>query len=306
MSVLPVSGIDIELRSGQYHAVVASVGASLRSLSFADRPLIVSYRAEELRPVYRGAILAPWPNRVIDGRYSFQGNQYQLPLSEPGRGHALHGLVAWQDWDVVLQEAGRTRLETVLVPQEGYPYRLSIAVEYSLTPQGLDVMIETTNISDQTAPYGAGSHPYLVAGEGVVDDWELEFEAAQLQLVTPDRLIPTEIVEIAPGSLFDFASAKSLRGIEIDHAFSGFPADKAPSATVKDRNGDGVRVSWDAKCPWVQIHTADLPDPLKSRRGLAIEPMTCPPDAFNSGLDLIELLPGASDQTSWTISAVVS
>ncbi|HWU31187.1 MAG TPA: galactose mutarotase, partial [Microbacterium sp.] len=61
---------------------------------------------------------------------------------------------------------------------------------------------------------------------------------------------------------------------------------------------------WDAGCPWVQVHTADLPDPAASRRGLAVEPMTCPPDAFNSGTDLIVLEPGAAHTAGWSIRAL--
>ena len=43
-----------------------------------------------------------------------------------------------------------------------------------------------------------------------------------------------------------------------------------------------------ADTPWVQVYSGEQ----VSRRGVAIEPMTCPPDAFNSHTDLVALEPG--------------
>jgi aldose 1-epimerase len=55
----------------------------------------------------------------------------------------------------------------------------------------------------------------------------------------------------------------------------------------------------------VQVHTGDRPEPADHRRGLAVEPMTCPPDAFTSGVDLVHLGPGESHEASWSIAAIV-
>ena len=79
---------------------MASVGASLRTLSYDGRDLVLPFGADELRPAYRGMTLAPWPNRIVDGRYAFRGAGLQLPLTEPARSHALHGLVGWLDFEV--------------------------------------------------------------------------------------------------------------------------------------------------------------------------------------------------------------
>ena len=61
------------MRAGGYEAVVASIGASLRVLTYEGRDLVVPFAPDELRPVHRGATLAPWPNRVVDGRYAVAG-----------------------------------------------------------------------------------------------------------------------------------------------------------------------------------------------------------------------------------------
>ena len=94
----PLSGEQFELSAGDYRATIASVGASLRELTWQGRHLVVPFDAHEIRPDYRGAVLAPWPNRVVDGKYQFDGLEHQLALTEPERGHALHGLVVWQDF----------------------------------------------------------------------------------------------------------------------------------------------------------------------------------------------------------------
>ncbi|HWH99872.1 MAG TPA: galactose mutarotase, partial [Propionibacteriaceae bacterium] len=167
----PLSGTQFRLSAGDYQATIASVGASLRELTWQSRHLVVPFDADEVRPYYRGAVLAPWPNRVVDGRYQFDGVQHQLALTEPERGHALHGLATWQDFTVITQEASAVTLGATVPPQIGYPFRLRLVVTYSLTEQGLMIRLEATNTGHGPAPFGAGVYPYLCAGSGVVNDW---------------------------------------------------------------------------------------------------------------------------------------
>jgi aldose 1-epimerase len=314
MRTVPLSGRQYEIRFGGYLAVVASVGASLRVLQHEGRDLVVPFEADELRPAYRGATLAPWPNRVVDGRYVFGGVEHQLPLSEPARAHALHGLMAWSGYEAVKRGADRVTLEAVIEPQDGYPWRVAVETTYALGSDGLTQTVLATNESGSLAPFGTGPHPYLVAGPGVVDDWTLLLRAESVLLVTPDRLAPVGIasVETDPAR-FDFRSPKSLARVDLDHAFTGLARDSSQQAEVRltALDGAGVRMTWGEACPWVQIHTADQPggqSDARHRIGLAVEPMTCSPDAFNglpgvdSGLVVIE--PGASAAASWRISAI--
>jgi aldose 1-epimerase len=110
------------------------------------------------------------------------------------------------------------------------------------------------------------------------------------------------------GTPFDFRTPHTLGAVQIDHAFTGIGRDEAGRATVRvtdPAHGTGTSMVWDESCPWVQIHTADLPKkPESTRLGLAVEPMTCPPEAFNSGEDLVVLEPGETHRTGWTISAL--
>jgi aldose 1-epimerase len=313
MARTPLSGTQHALRAGDYEAVIASVGASLRSLTYGGRDLVVAFDADVVRPSYRGATLAPWPNRVVDGTYSFGGRDFQLALTEPARHHALHGLAGWLDFDAVDKGPDHVTLEAVVEPQTAYPWRIVVTTTFELGPDGLTQTVTARNESTDAAPWGTGPHPYLVAGDGSLDDWILELPAAQVLAVTDDRLSPIDLEPVGQDdpARFDFREARAIGSVEIDHAFTELRRDDEGTTTVRltDAAGQGVAMSWDAACPWVQIHTADKPDPAENRLGLAVEPMTCAPDAFNadrytydSGLIVLE--PEQSATASWCISAI--
>ncbi|GAA1960546.1 aldose 1-epimerase family protein [Microbacterium deminutum] len=313
MPQVPASGVQHALRAGDYEAVIASVGATLRSLTYDGRDLIVPFDADEVRPSHRGATLGPWPNRVVDGRYTFEGVQRQLALTEPARGHALHGLITWLDFEAIDKGPDHVTLAQRIEPQTAYPWRIVVKTTFTLASDGLTQSVSARNESDGPAPWGTGPHPYLVAGAGHVDDWTLELPAAQVLAVTPDRLIPTDLVAVDADEpeRFDFRVARPIASAAIDHAYTGLSRDDAGRATVRvtSSGGNGVAMSWDAACPWVQIHTADRPGLPINRIGLAVEPMTCAPDAFNADTyafdaGLIVLEPGATTEASWRISAI--
>jgi aldose 1-epimerase len=299
--VIPISGEQFELEFGRYAATIASVGASIRSLTCDGRDLVVPFAATEVRPAFRGATLAPWPNRVVDATYSFRGTEYLLAVSEPKRGHALHGLVAWSSFALVGHTPQSVSLATTIEAQTSYPFRLDILVDFRLDADGLHSTVSARNTGTDAAPYGVAQHPYLRAGAGRVDDWSLSVPARTVMMVTDDRLIPTGTSPVTATEL-DFRSVRPIGGTFIDHAFTDFDDREV---RVLDATGtSGVAMTWDAACPWVQVHTGDQPDREVDRIGLAVEPMTCPPDAFNSGVDLIILEPGDRTSASWTIGAI--
>ena len=317
-SPLPVSGAQVVLERGGYRAEIAGVGATLRTLTFEGRDLVVPFAADEVRPGFRGALLAPWPNRVTDGRYERDGAEHQLPLNEVERGHALHGLAHWADWTIDQAQAARASASFVLAPSDGYPWRLALSVVYELTDDGLTTTVTARNAGTGIAPYGTAPHPYLVAGEGRVDDWTFRLPAARYLEVTDDRLVPVGTRPVGDRDGFDFREGHAIGDLFVDHAFTelafaevdGAFASHDPdqearvTATVTARDGHGVAMSWGAELPWVQVHTADRPEPRNDRIGLAVEPMTCPPDAFNSHEDLVVLDAGESHEVTWRIAAL--
>ena len=299
------SGRQLRIAAHGYEAVIASVGASLRSLTFDGRDLVVPFAADEVRPGYRGATLAPWPNRIVDGSYSFAGAEHQLPLTEPTRGHALHGLVAWQEFDDRAVEPDRVVLATVIEPRDGYPFRVEVETEYRLDADGLRQTVTAQNLGEDAAPWGTGPHPYLVAGAGTVDDWTLTLPASEVLTVTADRLSPVAVEPVQQHEQWDFREPRPIGDVFIDHAFTGLArVDGEAAVRLVAADGTGVLMRWDEGCPWVQVHTADTPKVEATHRiGLAVEPMTCPPDAFNSGVDLVVLAPGGTHAVSWCIAA---
>ena len=289
------SGEQVELAFGEQRAVVVGVGAGLRTYSVGARAVIDGYDADELCHAGRGQLLVPWPNRIEDGSYEFGGRTHQLPLNEPARQNAIHGLVRWAHWSIADRAADRVVLEHVLYPQPGYPFALELRVEYSLSEDGLTVRTEATNIGSEAAPYGAGSHPYLAVEQEVVDGVELRVPAASV-LIADERGLPVSSAAVADEGL-DFRESRPVGPVRLDHCF-----------TDVEREGDGraeVRLGtttlWaDESYPYLMVFTGD-PLPDVARRSLAVEPMTCAPNAFRSGEGLIRLEPGRAHTGSWGI-----
>jgi aldose 1-epimerase len=316
MARTPLSGTQYTLRAGDDEAVIASVGASLRSLRHGDRDLVVPYDADDVRPSYRGATLAPWPNRIVDGRYEFAGAEYQTALTEPERQHALHGLVAWLDFDAVDRGTDHVTLAATVQAQLGYPWQLRIETRFALSSIGLTQSVTATNESAEPAPFGTASHPYLVAGASPLDEWTLSLPADTVLEVTPDRLSPVTVASVeTDADRFDYRTPRVLGAVEIDHAYTGLTRDSDGFAAVRltdAASGTGVEMVWDTACPWVQIHTADKPTGPGTpghRAGLAVEAMTCAPDAFNAGrydydTGLLVIEPGQSVTAAWRIAAL--
>ncbi|MEJ5913907.1 aldose 1-epimerase family protein [Pseudokineococcus sp. 1T1Z-3] len=307
------SGEQHVLRHGSSEAVVTQVGASLRSFTDAGRDLVVGFGADEVRPVYRGAVLAPWPNRVVDGAWSLDdvgsasGTEHQLALTEPARGHALHGLLTWAPFDLVearSSEAGSSiRLTARVWPQAGYPFCVDVVVGYALSDAGLTTTITGTGVGADPAPWGCSAHPYLTAGTGRVDDWEAFGSADAYVEALGERLLPGQVLPV-DGTDLDLRGGRLLAGVELDHALTDVTADADGLARcgVVGPDGLGAEVVWDpAVLPWVQVHTADRPEPELDRVGLAVEPMTCPPDAFSTGEGVVRLARGKSASASFTI-----
>jgi aldose 1-epimerase len=299
------SGDQFEIEGGGYRAVVTECGATLRVLEYAGRPLVHGFDEDQMASAGRGQLLMPWPNRIRDGRYSFAGRELQLGLTEPARQNASHGLVRWAAWSPEEHAASSVSLSYRLMAQSGYPWTLDLHVLYDLSADGLTVTQTATNVSDRPAPYASGAHPYLTAGTGPVDGWELTLPASR-RLLPDERQLPVAEEDVA-GTPYDFRVERPVRDTRLDHAFGDLARDPAGVATTLVRDpgtGWGVALWVDRHHPWVMVFSAD--DGWDTpRQALAVEPMTAPPDAFRSGRDLVTLAPAgeAGDElsVSWGI-----
>jgi aldose 1-epimerase len=302
------SGEQYELSADGYRAVVTECGASLRLLEYDGRPLVQGWAEDEQTASGRGQLLAPWPNRIRDGRYTFDGQDLRLPLSEPARGNASHGLVRWTAWTLQELTAHSVSLTYRLMSQTGYPWTLDLHVVHDLSADGLTVTVTATNLSARRAPYALGAHPYLKAGTGPVDQWELTLPAAT-RLLVDDRMIPTGRKDVRDGDL-DFRMSRPIRSTSLDTAFTDLTrdADGRVEVVLRDPRADqGVTLWMDGQHRWTQVYTGD-DLPTRAREALAVEPMTSPPNAFATGEDLLVLSPAGTDGdeivASWGIRAL--
>jgi aldose 1-epimerase len=288
------SGRAVHLSADGYEAVVVEVGAGLRSLTRGGLDVVAGYGPEEMATGARGQLLIPWPNRIRDGRYTVGRRELQLPLSEPGRHNASHGLTRWVNWSLLDHDASSAVWGYTLHPQPGYPFLLELTVGYQVTAEGLTVDVTATNLGDDPAPYGHGAHPYLTVGRRI-DHCELLLPATA-RCDVDERKLPA-----APQSLLgtdlDFTRPRPVGDTRFDHPFTGLVTDPdgAAHAVLRDPETGRTATLWaDAAYPWLQVFSGD-DLPTGARESLAVEPMTCPPDAFNSGVDLVVLQPGESD-----------
>jgi aldose 1-epimerase len=295
----PPSGTQHVIGSGGQQAVVVGVGGGLRAYRVAGQEIIDGYAEDEVAPAAAGQILAPWPNRIRDGRYPFAGQTHQLALSEPASHNAIHGLVRWMPWSATAVGDSSITLECVLPAQVGYPWTLALGITWSIGPDGLRATHTATNLADEPAPFGLGVHPYLMV-PGAVDD-VLLCVPGRSRLLTDGRGLPIGAAKVAGGD-FDYTEPRRIGPARLDTAFGELPAGGS-RVVLSTVDGDWSVTVWaDAAFHWWQVYTGDtLPAP-RTRRSVAVEPMTCPPDAFHSGRDVVTIEPGATWQGSWGIT----
>ena len=299
------TGEQFVLTSGGAEVTVVEVGGGLRSYRHGGRELLDGYAVTEPAEHGRGHLLAPWPNRIADGRYTWDGAAHQLALTEPESATAIHGLVRFVPWRVLTRGADRLELEHLLYPQPGYPFALRLRVAYALTGEGLRVTTTATNEAEVPLPYGEGHHPYLAAGpERLLDDCTLVSPAAT-RLEADRRGIPTGRAAVA-GTAYDLRTGRRLGDLALDTCFTDLARDADGRAEVRltAPDGTGAAVWMDEAFGYLQLYTGDAIPGDARRRGLAVEPMTCPPNALATGEAVRRLPPGGSVTSTWGITPI--
>jgi len=255
------TGEQVELVRGEQRLCVVEVGAGIRRYAVGERELLDGYGMEERCRSGRGQLLLPWPNRIDGGTYAFAGEEHTLALTEPSRGNAIHGLVRWSNWRIGERSTERVTLTYVLHAQPGYPHVLELEVGYALDAGGLTVTTSATNVGTAPCPFGTGAHPYVTFGRERVDD---------VVLRVPAR---TRLLE----------------------------RDDDGRARIALRAGDDATTVWlGERYRYAMVFTGD-PLPDVDRRSVAVEPMTCAPNAFRSGDGLLVLEPGETFRGAWGI-----
>ena len=295
------SGHQHVITHGNMRAQIAQVGATLRAFTVRGMDVIDGFGADERSIDGRGQVLAPWPNRLTDGSYRYGGRDCQAPLNEVSRHGAIHGLVRWLDWTLLAHDPSQVTLSCALRPQPGYEWQLDLQITYTLDGAGLTVTFIAVNTDSEPAPFGVGFHPYLTLGTPTVDNLELTLPANAF--LDPGAISDRSTMAPVASTARDFILPRTIGSLELDTAFGdlAFGSDGRAVARLDDPNsGRSVELWVDESYRYLMVYTADqVTRPERRRTAVAIEPMTCPPDALRTGVDLIELSPGASWRGTW-------
>ncbi|MEN2742961.1 aldose 1-epimerase family protein [Sinomonas halotolerans] len=294
------TGIQHTIARGGGTAVVTELGAALRSYSRNGVVLVETFGDHEIPPGACGLTLAPWANRIEDGRWTLNGQVQQLDITEPSKGNASHGLLRNTGYAALAATEASVVLEAVVFPQHGYPFLVRHRVEYALDDDGgLSVTQTLSNDSAEPAPYGLGAHPYLRLGEVPTEELVLTVPAAT-RLAADERKIPRS-AEPAQGE-WDLRPGQRVGGLSIDAAYTGLAREGGVArSTLAAPDGRAVWLWQDDACPYVHVYISDrFPGRPKA---VALEPMTAPANAFNSGDGLRWLGPGAAASMRWGIGS---
>ncbi|MGV8969886.1 MAG: aldose 1-epimerase family protein [Microbacteriaceae bacterium] len=282
-----------------FSATITEVAASLREFTVDGMDLTENYPVEKTPPFGSGIVLAPWPNRVEDGRWKLDGVVQQLDITEPDRHNALHGLLRYSPYTLVEQTDASVTLAATIFPQHGYGFLVDTTVRYELVDGGLTVTHTAHNAGESAAPVAFGAHPFLTIGNVPTGELTVTIDAAS-RILVDDRLNPTGEVSVE-GTDYDLRDGRVLGDRFFDDAFGQVTiVDGVSRHYLTAPDGRTLELWQDAHCGYVQVFTTQI---FPKRNGVgtavAIEPMTAPPNAFNSGDGLRWLEPGADWSVSW-------
>ena len=275
-------------------------GRRARLYSRGGTSLTESYGDAEIPPGATGITLAPWANRVEDGVWYLNGQKQQLDITEVSRNNASHGLLRNTSYELVDESEFSLTLEAAVFPQHGYPFLLRHRVSYELAEdQGLVVRQMLINDSQDPAPFVLGAHPYLRLGDVPSEELTVTVRAGT-RLVTDDRLIPRGTEPVSGD--FDLRTGRLVGELDLDSAYTELEFDGGVARhTLRAADGRSVSLWQDEACSYVHVFvTTKFPGRTKA---VAIEPMTGPANAFNSGDGLRWLAPGEQFTMTWGISA---
>ncbi|MFT4147911.1 MAG: aldose 1-epimerase family protein [Micrococcaceae bacterium] len=293
------TGQQYSLQYKNSKATITELAAALRYLEIDGVQVTETHGDDVTAPMGLGLVLVPWPNRVDKGQWVLDGKKQQLDITEYDRGHAIHGLLRNTGYSAVEQSDTSVTLHATVFPQHGYPFHLDTFVRYTLNGEGLTVQHRVKNLSEQKAPVAIGAHPYFRVGNTPVEDLEVKIAAGTYLVADPKDMIPTEKKPVS--GLLDLRQGQKVGDLDIDTGFTDItPEGKLFKHHLIDPQGNSTTLWADETMPFVHVFT---PAGFTSdKKAIAMEPMTAPANAFNSGDHLQWLEPGDTFTASWGVS----
>ncbi|KAA9148804.1 aldose 1-epimerase family protein [Amycolatopsis acidicola] len=294
------TGQQFEIVRGNARAVVTEIGAGLRAFEVSGVPYVETFPEDAKPPKGAGQVLLPWPNRTKAAQWTYHGELQQLEVTEEARGNAIHGLTRHSEWTLVEHAESSITFEIEVAEQPGWPVPLHARITYEVAPRELIVTHELRNEGESEIGVGVGTHPYFRLGDVPTDELTLTLSATRVRPYVAGEQLPYGEEQDVEGTEYDFRSGTVLAKVDLDTAFGGLALGEDGQHHHVLSHGDKRLDVWTGPdFRWVQVFT---PEDLVGRgRAVAIEPMTCPADALNSGTDLINLEPGTSWTGSWGI-----
>lgn len=294
------TGEQFVITLGTARATITELAAALREFSIGGVDLTEPYPEQSTPPFSNGIVLMPWPNRIEDAVWQLDGAPQQLAITEPDKNNALHGLLRYAAYRLIERDESSVTLGAVVFPQHGYPFHLDTTVRYELVENGLDVTHQVHNLSDAKAPVAIGTHPFLTIGDVPSEDLSLTVYAAT-RFEVDARLNPIREIDVE-GPNYDLRGGRPVKDLHLDDAFGGLITVDGVSAVLRAPDGREVRLLQDDNHPFVQVFTTrDFPKKGGKGLAVAVEPMTAPPNAFNSGIGVHWVEPGDSWTVGWGI-----
>ncbi len=311
MTNMPIGpDTELTLTCGDLRLTVSPFGASMlglsRSVGAETQEIITSYSGAKNKVGGQGDVLIPFPGRVRDGRYAFEGREHQMVKNDKETPSAIHGFLRSVIWE---QQALSEDAVTFATSFEGdahagYPFALRAQVTYTLSRTGFRCEFQIQNIGVGDAPVGAGFHPYLAVGTGLIDDNLLHVPFGSIQEYK--NLLPTGALLPVEGSPFDFRRPRAIGETVFNTCYLDPTRDESGLAHIRLSNaqtGRAVTVSLDSSCNYVVLYSGDPLPEAHRRRALAIEPMTCGTDALNHpAWGLVTLGSGERLSGSWQVT----
>jgi len=289
--------LDAEVSVGDARLAVDLRGGGLRELVVGDWHVLDGYPAGTVPAGRKGGVLLPWPNRLRGGRWSWRGRDLQLDVVSEAVPNAVHGLVSAQPFEVLAQRADAVTVGATIEPRAGYPFRLTAAIDYTLAADRLTVTVRVRNAGDDDAPFGAGMHPYFSVGATAPGD----VSAAELDVPARTALVLDGGLPTGESRPYDGAVGR-IGDQAIDTAVTDLVRDADGWARTRLSGPAGaLEVAVDGTWTWLQVYTGDTLPPELRRRSVAVEPMTCPPNALADEADLLVLAPGETWSGTWTL-----
>lgn len=280
LSIGGINGYKIYFKSSSVQ-VISDLGCNVNSLILNNQDIIDGNTDKEtLSSNYlaKSALLIPFPNRIDKGKYIFKGKEYKLPINKKGEGHAIHGLIYDKPFKLVNTKVSKKSTSATFFYEiakrqfSGYPFNLLILVTCTLEESHFTISVSATNGSNSILPYGIGWHPYLKANKKI-DMRTLSIPSRHiLEIDRTKKMIPTG--KIKRTKTFNNALINKQA---FDTCFTNLASYKTQF--------ENITLFQDRTMKYLQIYTP--PD----RQSIAIEPMSCAPNAFNNKMGLILLAP---------------